>query len=101
VLGIVQACQVPKPWTLEGHFPVEQQNIRLDAGGYAISKDDSALTDSATAASACCTTATWTRCSASPARPRAARAADLRTGHFAPPFVTLGAGRIRSSDSAR
>ena len=43
-LNTVQACQVPKPWTLEGHFPVEQ-NILLDAGGYAISKDDSALTE--------------------------------------------------------
>jgi hypothetical protein len=44
VLSTVQACQVPKPWTLEWHFPVEQ-NILLDAGGYAISKDDSALTE--------------------------------------------------------
>jgi hypothetical protein len=35
---------VPKPWTHEGHFPVEQ-NILLDAGGYAISKDDLALTE--------------------------------------------------------
>jgi len=45
ILDIVQACQVPKPWTLEGHFPVEQQNILLDAGGYTVSKDDSALTE--------------------------------------------------------
>ena len=44
MLNTVQACQVPKPWTLEGHLPVEQ-NILLDAGGYAISKDDSALTE--------------------------------------------------------
>jgi hypothetical protein len=44
VLSTVQACQVLKPWTLEGHFPVEQ-NILLDAGGYAISKHDSALTE--------------------------------------------------------
>jgi hypothetical protein len=31
----------------------------------------------------------------------AARTAHRRTGNSAPLFVTLGAGRIRSSDSAR
>jgi hypothetical protein len=44
VLNIVQACQVPRPWTLEGHFPADQ-NIPLDAGGHAIAMDHPALTE--------------------------------------------------------